>query len=274
MIDLELIKHDTLSAALSQLKEITVLLRSENGCPWDRKQTNKDFAVYLIDETYEYIDAINNNDLSNVSEELGDMLTNLIMLLTIHQEYNDINLIDSINEVCQKLVRRHPHVFNSEFSQQDIDSDQVISIWNDIKKNVEKRYDDAEDFFKKIPKSLPQLEYSFECMKKVSKVGFDWDPKQGVIDKIHEELAEVIEADELNDKDALEEEMGDLLLAVINYSRYLKIKPEIALRRSTNKFKNRFNKVKTICDEKEIPIDPKNVDQLNHVWDLVKKEEK
>lgn len=274
MINYTITKKDNINAALSQLKEITELLRSENGCPWDRKQSNKDFAIYLIDETYEYIDGINNDDLNNVSEELGDMFTNVIMLLTIHQEYNDIDIVQSINDVCEKLIRRHPHVFNADFDSIGLNSDQVIDIWDNVKKSVENRYDDAKDFFKKIPSSLPQLEYSFECMKKVSKIGFDWDNKDDVAKKILEELAEVKEADELNDLDALENEVGDLLLAVINYARYLKIKPEIALRRSTNKFKTRFNKVKQICEDEEIPISLDNIEKLNKVWDLVKKEEK
>ncbi len=274
MINYNLKKEENIQAALFQLKEITELLRSENGCPWDRKQSNKDFAIYLIDETYEYIDGINNKDLDNVSEELGDMLTNVLMLLTIHQEYKDIDLIKSINDVCEKLIRRHPHVFNSDFNEAALNSDQVIDIWNDVKKNVEKRYDDKIDFFKKVPSSLPQLEYSYECMKKVSKIGFDWNNKNDVSQKIIEELDEVKEADLLKDKDALEEEIGDLLLAVINYSRFLKVKPEIALRKSTNKFKNRFNNVKTICEDEKIPIALDNIDELNKVWDLVKKKEK
>ncbi len=274
MIEFTLKNEKTLSAALSQLKQITELLRSENGCPWDIKQTNKDFAIYLIDETYEYIDSIINKDVENTSEELGDMLTNVIMLLTIHQQYNDIDIIKSINDECEKLIRRHPHVFSSKYDKTALQSDQVISIWDNIKKNVEGRHDDLNDFFIKVPTSLPQLEYSFECMKKVSKVGFDWSNKEDVAEKIQEELFEVKEADLLKDRDALEEEIGDLLLAVINYSRFLKIRPEIALRRSTNKFKNRFNKVKQICDNEKIPISPDNVDELNRVWDLIKKEEK
>ncbi|MDC7236569.1 MAG: nucleoside triphosphate pyrophosphohydrolase [Sphaerochaetaceae bacterium] len=274
MINYTLKIESDLPSALSQLKTITELLRSENGCPWDKKQSNKDFAIYLIDETYEYIDAINNNDLENVSEELGDMLTNIIMLFTIHQQYKDIDLITCINEECEKLIRRHPHVFSASFDEINLESDQVIDIWDNVKKNVENRHDDLDDFFNKVPKSLPQLEYSFECMKKVSKVGFDWDNKDDVAAKILEELDEVKEADACKDKDALEDEMGDLLLAVINYARFLKIRPEVALRRSTNKFKNRFNKVKSICDKNEIPISPDNVDELNRVWDLIKKEEK
>ncbi len=274
MINFKLIKHETISNALSQLKEITVLLRSENGCAWDRKQSNKDFAIHLIDETYEYIDAINNNDLDNISEELGDMLTNAIMLLTIHQEYKDINLVDSINNECEKLVRRHPHVFSDSYLDKTLKSDQVIDLWDNIKKNVEGRHDDIHDFFTKVPSSLPQLEYSFECMKKVSKAGFDWDNAKDVADKVTEELSEVIEAFENNDKDAMEDEIGDLLLAAINLSRFLKIRPELALRRSTNKFKTRFNKVKTICDKKKIPLSLNNADELNKVWDLIKKEEK
>lgn len=274
MIEFNLKNETDLTSALSQLKKITELLRSENGCPWDKKQTNKDFAIYLIDETYEYIDAINNKDLDNVSEELGDMLTNIIMLFTIHQGYKDIDLIECINEECAKLIRRHPHVFESKYDNKTLHSDQVINIWDNIKKNVEHRHDDLHDFFTKVPSSLPQLEYSYECMKKVSKVGFDWDNKQAVAEKVIEELNEVLEADSIKDKDALEDELGDLLLSVINLSRFLKVRPEVALRRATNKFKDRFNKVKEICDDKKIPISPDNVDELNRVWDLIKKEEK
>ena len=274
MINYNLKTETNLTAALSQLKEITELLRSKDGCPWDRKQSSKDFAIYLIDETYEYIDAINNKDSDNMSEELGDMLTNIVMLLTIHQEHSDVNIIDSINEECEKLVRRHPHVFKDTYDASELHSSQVVDIWDNIKKNVEGRHDDINDFFLKVPNSIPQLEYSFECMKKVSKVGFDWKYKENVIEKIQEELDEVIEADSLGDKDATEDEIGDLLLAVINYSRFLKIRPEVALRRSTNKFKKRFNKVKEICDKKEIPITPDNVVELNKVWDSIKKKEK
>lgn len=263
-------KKNTLFEALAQLKHISELLRSEDGCPWDRKQTNKDFAVYLIDETYEYIDAINNNDLENQKEELGDMYNNILMLLTIHQQYDDINVIESINDIANKIVRRHPHVFSSEFDNFNIDSDQVINIWDDVKKNVENRHEDKLDFFKKIPNSLPQFDYSYECMKKVSKVGFDWQTSDDVAAKILEEIDEVKEAESLNDKDALEDEIGDLLLAVINYSRFLKIRPDIALRRSTNKFKDRFNQLNKICEDEKIPISPDNLDELNRVWDLVK----
>ncbi len=261
---------NTLFEALEQLKQITELLRSENGCPWDIKQSNKDFALFLIDETYEYIDAINNNDFENQKEELGDMYNNVLMLLTIHQQYQDINVIDSINEECEKIVRRHPHVFSTEFDNLDIDSDQVINIWDDVKRNIENRHEDKLDFFKKIPTSLPQLDYSYECMKKVSKVGFDWKTSDDVVDKILEEINEVKDASISMDKDALEDEIGDLLLAVINYSRFLKIRPDVALRRSTNKFKDRFNKLNKICDDEKIPISPNNIDELNRVWDLVK----
>ena len=263
-------KKNTLFEALAQLKQITELLRSEEGCPWDRKQSNKDFALYLIDETYEYIDAINNKDFDNQKEELGDMYNNVLMLLTIHQQNDDVNVIDSINEECEKIVRRHPHVFSSQFENLDIDSDQVINIWDDVKKNVENRHEDKLDFFKKIPSALPQLDYSYECMKKVSKIGFDWEKSDDVADKIIEELKEVKEAINLKDKEALEDEIGDLLLAVINYSRFLKVRPDVALRRSTNKFKERFNKLNQICENEKIPISLDNISDLNRVWDFVK----
>lgn len=271
MIDYKFEEQKDLFSSLKKLKEITELLRSEQGCPWDRKQTNKSFATYLIDETYEYIDAINNKDSKNREEEFGDLLTNLLMLSTIEEKNEDFDVVSAINEECKKLIRRHPHVFTD--SQVAKNSEEVLNIWENVKVDVEGRVNDSEDFFEKVPKSLPVVARAVESQKKASKVGFDWSFKQDVIDKICEELDELIEADTAinRSQDEVEDELGDLLFAVINYSRFVKVDPTVALRRATNKFQNRFNQVNNLCKERNIDMKEAKLSQLDELWEEVKK---
>lgn len=274
MIEYKLKKEKTLLSALNQLKDITELLRSENGCPWDKKQSAKNFAIYLIDETYEYIDAINNKDKDNMSEELGDIINNILMIATIHEETADLDVVKTINEECEKLVRRHPHVFTNDINATN--SEEVIDIWNKVKVEVEGRVADKDDFFKKVPKALPEIGKAYETQKLAKKVGFDWIYKQDVIDKICEELDELIEADTAinRSQDEVEDELGDLLFAVINYSRFVKVDPTVALRRATNKFQNRFSELKNICEKRNIDINPNNAKALDIVWEEVKANQK
>lgn len=273
MIDYKLEKEETLIDGLNRLKGISELLRSDNGCPWDKKQSAKDFALFLIDETYEYIDAINNKDEDNQSEELGDVINNLLMLTTIHEE-TGIDVVKTINDECEKIVRRHPHVFTNNVDAAN--SEDVIDIWNKVKTDVEGRIPDLNDCFTKVPKSLPEIAKAFESQKKASKAGFDWIYKQDVIDKICEELDELIEADTaiVRSQDEVEDELGDLLFAVINYSRFVKVNPTVALRKSTAKFQRRFNDLKQICDARGILIDPNNAKELDKVWEEVKEKQK
>ncbi|MCK9190606.1 MAG: nucleoside triphosphate pyrophosphohydrolase [Sphaerochaetaceae bacterium] len=273
MIDYTLEKEDNLIDGLNRLKGITELLRSENGCPWDKKQSAKNFAIYLIDETYEYIDAINNKDKENQSEELGDIINNLLMLTTIHEE-TGFDVVKTINDECEKIVRRHPHVFTSDAKAEN--SEDVLKIWDKVKTEIEGRTPNKENFFDKVPQSLPEIAKAFETQKLASKAGFDWIYKQDVIDKICEELDELIEADTAisRSQDEVEDELGDLLFAVINYSRFLKVNPAVALRRSTNKFQNRFKELKNICDARDIEITPTNVKELDKVWEEVKERQK
>jgi MazG family protein len=273
MIDYKLEKEKTLIDGLNRLKGISELLRSENGCPWDKKQTAKDFALYLIDETYEYIDAINNKDEENQSEELGDIMNNLLMLTTIHEQ-TGLDVVETVNSECEKIVRRHPHVFTD--NENAANSDEVLEIWNKVKTEVEGRIPDKNNCFTKVPKSLPEIAKAFETQKKAKKLGFDWIYKQDVIDKICEELDELIEADTaiVRSQDEVEDELGDLLFAVINYSRFVNVDPTIALRRATAKFQSRFNDLKQICDARGILIDPNNAKELDKVWEEVKEKQK
>lgn len=242
------------------------------GCPWDREQHCKDVVTSLQDECYEYLDALQDGDSEACKEEVGDVLMNLFHLLRLHEEQEDFRPVDAVNDICRKLIRRHPHVFSTA---QVADSGEVLELWNKIKEDVEGKKSSTDDFFSRVPKSLPPIDEAWEIQKKVRKVGFDWPDTQGVIDKVCEELDEVL--DVVNsvepDTDRLEEEVGDLLFSVINLARFLKVSPGIALHRSNRKFRKRFNRVASKCRERGIALETKNFAAMDGIWDEVKDEE-
>ena len=271
MIKYELKKAENLEQGCRNLYEIVTLLRSEEGCPWDRKQTNKSATESLIDEAYEYLDGAIKNDKASMREEIGDIMINLFLNLYINEENGDFKPEEALNEVCEKLLRRHPHVFGEKKVEND---KEALSLWNSVKENVEGKKDKSDDFFSHIPSSIPPLEESYEIQKKLRKVGFDWPDITGVIDKVKEELGEVEEAIRENDIDHTEEEIGDLLFSIVNLARYLKIRPNTAMHRANDKVKSRFQKLFNICAEKGIPLDKDHIKEMNDVWDEIKKEEK
>lgn len=258
---------------MMELFHIVEMLRSPDGCPWDRSQDNKSIAINSMDETYEYLDALQSKDLKEQSEELGDVLLNVMMLMEMHHEKTDFDIVGSVNDVCEKLVRRHPHVFGSVKADTP---EEVLVEWNKIKENVEGRKADKDDFFSHVPTSLPPLERCKEISRQAAKVGFDWPDKQGVIDKVCEELDETIEADTALDReqDEVELEIGDLLFAVVNLARHMNVNPSNALHRSNEKFERRFNRVRKEAEMDAIPLDSAHVPEMNDLWDKVKSEEK
>ena len=197
-------------------------------------------------------------------------MINVFMNLRLHEEQKDFLPHEAINEVCQKLIRRHPHVFGEAHAET---AEGVLTLWNNVKENVEGHKDKSEDFFEHIPSSLPPLESSYEIQKKLKKVGFDWCDVNGVFDKVQEELQEVKEAIAENDQDHIEEEIGDLLFSVINLSRFLKVRPNVALFRCNDKVKARFQRLFIKAKEKGIPLDKDHVDEMNQLWDEIKCEE-
>ena len=212
--------QNTFQNAVDRLYTIITILRAPGGCPWDRKQTNKTTTESMIDESYEYLDGVIKKDIASEREEIGDVMINVFMNLRIHEEAGEFSPIDALNEVSDKLIRRHPHVFGEEKAD---NPDEVLSLWNSVKENVEGHKDKASDFFSHIPSSLPPLEKAYEIQKKLKKVDFDWEDTEGVIAKIEEELQEVKDAITSGNMDDTELEIGDLLFSVINLSRFLKI---------------------------------------------------
>ncbi len=271
MIDFTYEKKTTLQDALMQLFAIVTLLRSEQGCPWDREQSPKQVSTHLIDETYEYLDAVLSDDKEGQSEELGDVLLNAMMLLEMHQETDPAAGIEALNLVCEKLIRRHPHVFSD---QKVANSSEVIDVWNAIKVDVEGKTHQKDDFFSRVPPSLPPLEMANEIQKKIRKAGFDWPDAQGVFDKVQEELAEVVEAyrNPRDEREDLEMELGDLLFSAVNLCRFLGFNPSLALHRSNQKMRSRFNALYQRAQAEGVKLNQENLAEMDRLWEEIKAE--
>lgn len=271
MIKYELKKADDLSSALVNLYELLTLLRSPEGCPWDRKQTGKSSMQSLIDEAYEYIDGFNKEDVASCREEIGDVLINALMILRIHEENNDFSPVDAVNEVCEKLYRRHPHVFGDKEASSAEDG---LTYWNQVKSDVEGKNRTPEEILAHIPSSLPPLERCFEVRKKLAKMGFAYASTEEVIDKVYEELDEVKDAIAEGNQIHIEEELGDLLCVTSALCEYLGIRPAVALDRANRKIDSRFKALFDIAKEKEIPVDSEHAHEIYSYWKDVKKKEK
>jgi MazG family protein len=221
-----------------------------------------------LEELYEYLDTLESKNIEASSEELGDLLLNTFMLARIHEEQNDFSPVTAMNLVCEKLIRRHPHVFGNVEAN---NPEEVLKVWNKVKVDVEGKKESDDDFFSRIPRSMDKLETALKMQKKMKQVGFDWPNIEGVLDKIDEEKGELIEA--INNQTNIEEELGDLLFAVVNLARFLDLDPVLALHRSNQKVRRRFNSVVKHCKEHSIELSYDNIELLNAIWDKVKRED-
>ncbi|MBN2050062.1 MAG: nucleoside triphosphate pyrophosphohydrolase [Spirochaetales bacterium] len=216
------------------LYDIVKKLRDPGGCPWDREQDPQSIRGNLLEETLECIDAIEENDFDHIREELGDLYLLVTMLTYMYEEKETFTLRDVLQEINEKLIRRHPHVFGDI---EVADSKEVLKNWEHIKRHVENP--EVRSIMGSIPKGLHPMERSYKIQKKAAKYGFDWDTLHGVLKKIQSEVLECEEAAKLS-KDDLEDELGDLLFSVINACRFNDIDPSLALNRTNKKFLQRF----------------------------------
>ena len=259
MIEYTLVKTNDERKGMSNLYDIVTCLRDPiEGCPWDREQMPSDIIRSMQGEIYEYIDALNEKDEKHQSEELGDVFLNLFLLAKIHDQNGDFKLSDCLNDACEKYIRRHPHVFSNVHVD---NSDEVLSNWTKIKKDVEGRV--QKGFFDGIPKDAPELEKCYSLSKKAAKVGFDWDSVDGVYDKVKEELGEVEDAKSQDEK---LDEIGDLLFTVVQLSRKNHIKPQDALSHANQKFMKRFNFVVERANKLGISLEDLTDEQWNELW--------
>lgn len=252
-------------AAVKRLVDIVKILRKE--CPWDREQTHESLKVCLIEEAYEVIEAIDKKDDDNLREELGDVMLQVVFHGSLAEEREGFSLKDICNEECEKMIRRHPHVFSDE-SLKTVDK--VLEKWENVKWN-EHKYSSYSEELAGVPQSLPALMRSAKVQKKAAKVGFDWDDAAGAVEKLHEEINEFIVAHESGSYDDAFEEMGDLLFTIVNVSRFLKIDPEQALTKSTEKFINRFTRMEELALSKGLKLDDMTLEEMDVLWDEVKK---
>ena len=253
------------TGAFRTLCDIVARLRGPGGCPWDREQTPVTLRGDLIEETYECIEAIDENDPTHIKEELGDIFLLVTMLSYMHEQEGIFSVSDVLTNVSEKLVRRHPHVFGGLEVK---DSAEVLDNWARIKVNEEGRRP-KDSILDEVKQGLPPLDRAWKLQKKAAKAGFDWPDMTGVTGKIREELEEVQAAAD-NPREKLEEELGDLLFSVINLCRYLAIEPSIALRRTNSKFTERFKYVERKMKENALEMNRENLDTMDCYWNEAK----
>lgn len=252
------------------LIDIVRTLRGENGCPWDREQTHESIKTCLIEESYEVLDAIENEDEDNLIEELGDVLLQVVFHGVLGEEDGFFNHNDIIGGICNKMIYRHPHVFGSEKLET---SEEVLGVWDDIKKK-EKGIESTTDEIKRIPRALPAITRATKIQKKAKKVGFDWDDVEDAINKVKEEIQEVIEVYNTNNKDKILEEVGDLFFACVNVARFLGIDGELALNKASEKFVNRFEKIEELAKKNNQNLNDMTLEEMDILWEKVKSTEK
>jgi tetrapyrrole methylase family protein/MazG family protein len=246
--------------AFKLLYDTVVRLRSPGGCPWDREQTPVSLRGDLIEETYECIEAINEQNPAHIQEELGDIFLLATMLSYMHEEKGLFSVSDALRTVSEKLVRRHPHVFGETKVK---DSSEVLDNWAKIKVEQEGRKP-KDSILDEVSAGLPPMDRAWKLQKKASKAGFDWPNVEGVIEKVKEELDEVVSGDNV------EEELGDLLFSVINLCRYLKIEPSAALHRTNVKFINRFKYVEKKMREAGQEMKMESLALMDQYWEAAK----
>tara|TARA_B110000093_G_scaffold38929_1_gene41063 strand:- start:370 stop:1143 length:774 start_codon:yes stop_codon:yes gene_type:complete len=247
-------------SAFERLLDIMDELREQ--CPWDRKQTFESLRHLTIEETYELGDAILDNDLQEIKKELGDLLLHIVFYAKIGSEQNTFDIGDVANEICDKLINRHPHIYGDT----KVDgADQVIKNWESIKLK-----EGRNSVLEGVPKSLPALVKAFRIQEKAAGVGFEWDNAEDVLDKVKEEITEFNHEVEDQNHDKMEDEFGDVLFSLINYARYLKINPESALERTNKKFIKRFKYIEESAKNEGKVVNELTLDQMEFFWNKVK----
>ena len=260
-------KTEMILKKFDELVRIVKQLRNPNGgCPWDLKQTHKTLIANFIEEVYETVEAIENNNYENLKEELGDILLHVVMQAQMAKEEKHFDIQDVIEGISRKLIERHPHVFGNLNVK---DENEVVKNWENIKLKEKRR----ESVLEGIPHSMPALIVSSRIQEKAASIGFDWDNVSYAIDKLYEEIDEFKEVLEKNDRKEMEKELGDILFSVVNIARKVNIDSESALRMTIKKFETRFKKVERYFNENKIDMKKVKLEKLDEVWDIAKKEE-
>ena len=249
------------------IKIIQILRDPIDGCPWDIKQNYKSLAPYSIEEAYELVNAIEKNDISEMKNELGDLLLQVTLISQIASEKNDFTFDDVAEAISEKIIRRHPQIFDKDYNKDDLPHDSWERIKNleTLSKNVTNG-----NVLDNIETNIPAMLKSIKIQKRASSLNFDWDNNNQVMKKVDEELNELKEALDKKDKDCIEDELGDLFFTLINLSRHLKLDPEQTLRKSNDKFISRFNALENILDEMNLKWHNLNKNEFKDLWEKAK----
>lgn len=242
---------------------LTIMDELREQCPWDKKQTFDSLRYLTIEEIYELSDAILDKDIQEIKKELGDVLLHIVFYSRIASETNDFDITDVINDVCEKLIHRHPHIYG----------DIKVADEKEVKKNWEKLKlkEGRKSVLEGVPKSLPAIVKAFRIQEKVRGIGFDWDNKSQVWDKVLEEIEELKFELEKGDKDRIESEFGDVLFALTNYARFIDVNPEDALERTNKRFIKRFQIMENLIETENLSLDQMNLSEMDLYWEQAKR---
>jgi tetrapyrrole methylase family protein/MazG family protein len=275
-------KQSTPGEWFEKLVAVQARLRAPNGCPWDREQTHESLRTYLIEEAYEVLEALESGNDTKFAEEMGDLLLQIVLHSQIAQEEGRFAVSDVIHEIHDKMIRRHPHVFGETRAK---DSAEVLRNWEQIKSEerlrAAKKNGVAGSKLAKeaslldgVSRSLPATLEGFQLTRKAARIGFDWDNAAGIFEKVGEETVELRNALKTKDRRKMEEEMGDLLFAAVNLARFLKMDPEIALKKANAKFARRFCAMEKLARERGREFKNLPREEKESLWDLTKQAER
>jgi tetrapyrrole methylase family protein / MazG family protein len=260
---------------IQTLLDIMARLRAPDGCPWDRKQTHESLKPFVLEEAYEVTAAIDQGDLPELKDELGDLLLQIVFQAQLASEAGHFDFGDVVAAISDKMIRRHPHVFGDE-QEEAIDADGVLDRWEERKKSRE-----GKGTFDGLPAALPALLKAYRVQEKAARLGFDWEDVRGPIGKVREETDELVEAIETHqsadqsvaDAEAqrVEDELGDLLFSMVNVARSLDLNPEFALGRTTDRFVSRFKTMEAIADSEGLLLADMSLEEMDALWERAKK---
>jgi len=262
--------HSEAGPKFQRLVDLMTRLRAPGGCPWDREQTFDTIKSYLVEETYEVLEAVDNRDWNSLREELGDLMLQAVFFADMAREQGTFTIEDSLDAINEKLVRRHPHVFADGDAKTP---GEVKRRWDQIKAGEKAdRADRPRTLLSSVPRSMPALVEAAQIASRAAGVGFDWENIEQVIDKLHEELRELHEARRAPVHEEVEGELGDLLFVVVNMARFLKVDPEQALRRTNAKFRQRFGYLERRLAEQGKSLEESSIEEMEALWQEAKSE--
>ena len=252
---------------MDDLVAIIKVLRAPGGCPWDREQTHESIKKNFIEETYEVVEAINKQSTDMLREELGDVLLQIVLHSEMESEKGNFSFDDVVNDIVQKLVVRHPHVFGEVVAN---NTAEALNSWDAVKLKTKGQKNQTESMLS-VPRELPALMRAQKIQHKAAKIGFDWDNVGGAVDKLYEEIDELKTAMEQGKRLDIEDEFGDVLFSCVNIARFIDVDSEEALTASTDKFMSRFSLVEQMASEQGIDMKSSSIEELDRLWDKAKK---